>query len=245
MDPILGGALTGFAGSMATNLFNAGNVRDTNAANSEIAMRQMQFQEYMSNTAHQREVEDLRKAGLNPILSATHGGASTPGGASATMVAPQFENSAKSAADSAAQFATLDANLKNVAADTATKVENSKLLAMQQESTAKQIERMSIDNSYQASILGQNLKKLNLDNSLTESTMKNTIMKSAADAATAKSGSIRAADAAKFDYMNSRMLDQAGFSDSTAKNENDDSLTTRFGKNMFHSVGAGLRKLLK
>lgn len=74
----LSGAV-GAIGNIAGGIFSASSARKAAADN-------RRWQEYMSNTAHQREVEDLRAAGLNPILSATGGqGASTPSGGVAHM----------------------------------------------------------------------------------------------------------------------------------------------------------------
>lgn len=53
--------------------------------NSAEAQKNKDFQKEMSNTAHQREVIDLRRAGLNPILSAKGPGASTPSGDSGSI----------------------------------------------------------------------------------------------------------------------------------------------------------------
>lgn len=53
--------------------------------NSTEAMKNREWQEQMSNTAYQRAVEDMKKAGLNPILAFQNGGASTPGGSAGTI----------------------------------------------------------------------------------------------------------------------------------------------------------------
>ena len=53
--------------------------------NSAEAQKQREWQEYMSNTAYQRAMADMQKAGLNPILAYNNGGAQVPGGAAASV----------------------------------------------------------------------------------------------------------------------------------------------------------------
>lgn len=104
------------------------------------ANKQMDFQERMSSTAHQREVEDLRKAGLNPILSAKLGGSSTPPGAQANV--PDFGSSAKAGIEAQAVASQINlakaqafdtvssARLKNVQADDVLQTRQDRLMQL-------------------------------------------------------------------------------------------------------------------
>ena len=107
-DPFSWGSLAPSAIGAVGSYLGASEANKASAAQAE---KQMSFQERLSNTAHQREVKDLIAAGLNPMLSAKLGGASSPAGAMAPV-----QNVLGQATASAAQNYQLETQAKLIRA---------------------------------------------------------------------------------------------------------------------------------
>lgn len=116
------GQILGAAASIGADLWSADRAyqgqKDANRTNLQIAREQMGFQREMSNTAYQRAVADMRAAGINPMLAAMKGGASTPPGAS-TRVESEHAASSQITSGAVAKAAGIKQMLATTAATAA------------------------------------------------------------------------------------------------------------------------------
>lgn len=117
---VAGGAL-GLLGGFMQNTANKDLQESANNTAIRLAAENRQWQEMMANTAHQREVADLRAAGLNPILSATRGGAATPSGSVAPVGVSRMEDAIEKGISSAKAGYETDLQLRSVEGDLALK----------------------------------------------------------------------------------------------------------------------------
>lgn len=145
MDPVTLGVIGGSALAQGVGTIF------TNSANSAQAKKNRDFQERMSNTAHQREMADLKRSGLNPLLTGKYGGASTPTGNVATMQNPVegLPQAASSAASLMQSKPLVAAQIANTQADTVSKTASAVKTAAETKAIEQTIGQADVMNPQQ------------------------------------------------------------------------------------------------
>lgn len=156
MDPITGSIISGGAGIAGAVL--------TNQANSRMLDRQMDFQRDMSGTAHQREVNDLRAAGLNPMLSALGSGSAMAPGASMETQDPLAGistgiNTGMALRQQKKDLEIADKNLEVMEADRWNKYQQSQAAHSQAASTAQDVKLKVLEQNLLKQTMPSMIKK--------------------------------------------------------------------------------------
>ena len=91
----IGDTIGGFfgIGDAFNNSFNANAQQAANEANYQRFLENREYETNLANTAYQRAVVDMKKAGINPALAGSVGGASVPSSAASYATAPSNSGS--------------------------------------------------------------------------------------------------------------------------------------------------------
>lgn len=167
---MIGEAVSGvfnYAGQNNANNTNIMLQNKANQFNAKEAEKNRKWQEQMSNTSKQREVTDLKKAGLNRLLAST-GGASTPSGGAATGSAAHVENELSGAVSSAVEATKLGLQKRMQGAQLNNMEEQNKLLQDQQKKTrmetfvmSKGVPEADLKNSVYSNLIKPLVDKIN------------------------------------------------------------------------------------
>jgi hypothetical protein len=111
-------SLSSLAGGLIGGVGSYFGQQSANQANAAQSQSQMDFQERMRSNSYQTAVDDMKKAGLNPMLAYAQGGATTPVGATT-----QVQNALGAGVTSGQQAYQLSLNTQQNLADIALKRE--------------------------------------------------------------------------------------------------------------------------
>ena len=133
MFPLLTGLITGGAGLLGSMFSSDTSAKNTQAqiqASQQQQATQNEFTERMSNTAYQRASQDMKSAGLNPMMMA---------GGSMNASTPQASNAQAPMPQNTSPFGNLGSNVE--------KALNASITAQTMEKTTEQIANLKVENA--------------------------------------------------------------------------------------------------
>lgn len=163
-DGLLSGGLSLIGGLLGQDKTDERQAQ-AQAFNAAEAQKNRDFQERMSNTQYQRGMEDMREAGLNPILAYSKGGAGAPSGATASTSFTPANDVVTPAVNSALAAKRNTAEVENmVATNENLKATKDLLLAQSAESMSRTVnnqvttKNIEVDNALKNAALHVALK---------------------------------------------------------------------------------------